>query len=45
LDYANYWTKYHPEAHHGNMQKELLTPHIIIKMLRIEQQSYAACAA
>jgi hypothetical protein len=27
------------------MCKELLTPHIILEMLRIEQQQYAACAA
>jgi hypothetical protein len=45
LNYANYWTKHHPETHHCNMQKEFLTPHIILKMLRMEQQSYAACAA
>ncbi len=45
LTYANYWTKYHPETHHCNMQKEFLTPHIVLKMSRMEQQSYAACAA
>jgi hypothetical protein len=45
LNYANYWTKHHPETHHCNMRKEFLTPHIVLKMLRMEQQSYAACAA
>jgi len=31
--------KHHPEAHHRNILKEFLTPHIvIIEMLRIEQQ-------
>jgi hypothetical protein len=45
LNHANYWTKDHLEAHHCNMQKEFLTQHIILKMLRIEQQSYAACTA
>jgi hypothetical protein len=45
LNYANYWTKHHPETHHPNMRKEFLTPHIVLKMLRMEQQSYAACAA
>jgi hypothetical protein len=45
LNYANYWTKHHPETHHRNIQKEFLTPHIILKMLRMEQQSYAARAA
>ncbi len=42
LNYADYWTKHHPETHHRNMQKEFLTPHIILKMLQIEQHSYAA---
>ncbi len=45
LNYANYWTKHHPETHHHNMQKEFLTPHIILKMLPMKQQSYAARAA
>jgi hypothetical protein len=45
LNYANYWKKHHPETHHRNMGKEFLTTHIILKMLRMEQQSYAACAA
>jgi hypothetical protein len=45
MNYANYWTKHHPETHHHNMWKEFLTPHIVFKMLRMEQQSYAARAA
>jgi hypothetical protein len=45
LNYANYWTKHHPETHHRNMRKEFLTLHIVLEMLRIEQQSYAARAA
>ncbi len=45
LTYPNYWTKQYPETHHCNMWKEFLTPHIILKMLQMEQQSYAACAA
>ncbi len=45
LNYAKYWTKHHPETHHRNMQKEFLTLHIVLEMLRMEQQSYAACAA
>jgi hypothetical protein len=35
LNYSDYWTKHHPEAHHHNMQKEFLTPHTILEMLRI----------
>jgi hypothetical protein len=45
LNYADYWTKHHPETHHCNMRKEFFTPHIILKLLQMEQQSYAACAA
>jgi hypothetical protein len=45
LNYANYQTKHHPETHHCNMQKEFLTPHIVLEMLRMEQQNYAARAA
>jgi hypothetical protein len=45
LNYANYWTKHHPETHHCNMQKEFLTLHIILEMLRMKQKRYAARAA
>jgi hypothetical protein len=38
MNYTNYWTKHHPESHHRNIRKEFLTPTIVIKMLRIEQQ-------
>jgi hypothetical protein len=38
LNYADYWTKHHPESHHCNMCKEFLTLFIILKMLQIEQQ-------
>jgi hypothetical protein len=41
LNYADYWTKHHPETHHYNMQKEFLTPHIVLKMLQMQQQNYA----
>ncbi len=50
LNYADYWTKHHPESHHCNMRKEFLTPFIVLEMLQIEQQQQqwhtnAACAA
>ena len=38
MNYADYWTKHHPESHHRNMRKEFLTPTIVIEMQRIEQQ-------
>ncbi len=45
LNYAYYWTKYYPKTHHQRLQKEFPTPHIVLKMSRIEHQIYAACAA
>ena len=47
MNYADYWTKHHPESHHKNMRKEFLTPTIVLEMLQIEQQQqqYAARAA
>jgi hypothetical protein len=45
VNYADYWTKHYPATHHQNMCKEFLTPHIILEMLRIEQQTHAAIAA
>jgi hypothetical protein len=44
LNNAIYWTKHHPETHCRNMQKEFFMPQIVLKMLQMEQQSYAACA-
>jgi hypothetical protein len=41
LNYADYWTKHHPEAHYRNMQKEFLMLHIVLEMLRIGQQRNA----
>jgi hypothetical protein len=45
LNYADYWMKHHTAPHHQNMRIEFLTPHIILEMLMIEQQTYAARAA
>ncbi len=45
LNYANFCTNHHPETHHCNMRKDFLTPHIVLEMSRMEQQSYAAPAA
>ena len=44
-NYADYWTKHHPATHHRNTRKEFLTPHIVVEMLRIEQNTAAAAAA
>ena len=45
LNYADYWTKHHAATHHQNVRKEFLTPHIIIEMLRQEQNITHAAAA
>ena len=31
--------KHHPEKKHRNTRKEFLTPHIVLEMLRTEQQN------
>ena len=38
-NHADYWMKHHPEKHHRNTRKEFLMPHIVLEMLRIEQQN------
>jgi hypothetical protein len=38
MNYTDYWTNYHPESHHKNIQKEFITPTIVIETLQIEQQ-------
>ena len=38
-NYADYWKNHHPSKHHWNTRKELLTPQILLEMLRIEQQN------
>jgi hypothetical protein len=37
LNYADYWTKHHPPAHHKNMRKEFLTPYHELLELRKHQ--------
>ncbi len=44
LNYADYWTKHHPTAHHWNIRKGFLTPHTVLAMLRIEQGVAAKAA-
>ena len=43
-NYADYWTKHHPEKHHKNTRKEFMKPMIVLEMLRIEQLTAAAAA-
>ena len=45
LNYADYWTKHHTAKHHRNVRKEFLTPPIVLKMLRLEQQRMVPAAA
>ena len=39
-NYADYWTKQHPESHQKDKIKQFLTPHIILEMLSLEQQQH-----
>jgi hypothetical protein len=41
LNYADYWTKHHPAAHHQNIRKEFITPYTIVEMLRLDLQHRA----
>jgi hypothetical protein len=45
LNYADYCTKHHPKKHHQNTRKELITPQIVIEMLRQENKAVTAAAA
>ena len=45
LNYADYWTKHHPAKHHQQVRREFITPHLIIEMLRMEQNKHSAAAA
>ena len=45
LNYADYWTKHNPAKHHQQVRKECLTPHIVLEMLRQEQNKHNAAAA
>ena len=44
MNYADYWTKHHPESHHKNIRQEFLTPTIVLEMLRLEQQQQQKAA-
>ena len=44
LNYADYWTKHHPTAHHRKIHKEFLTPYTVLEMLKIEQSLTARAA-
>jgi hypothetical protein len=44
LNYAYYWTKHHPTAHHQHIHKAFLTPYTVLEMLKIEHSSTARAA-
>jgi hypothetical protein len=44
LNYADYWTKHHPPAHHKNMRKEFLTPYHELLELRQKHQTECSTA-
>ena len=43
-NYADYLTKHHPVPYHRYTRKEFSTPHIVFKMLGLEQDIVAAAA-
>jgi hypothetical protein len=45
LNYADNWTKHHPTKHHQHVRKEFITPQIVLKMLRQENETITARAA
>jgi hypothetical protein len=45
LNYADYWTKHQPTKHHQHMRKEIITPQIVLEMLRQENKAVTAAAA
>jgi hypothetical protein len=45
LNYAYYWTKHHPAAHHQNIRRESITPQLVVAMLRLSHRSNLAASA
>ena len=45
LNYADYWTKHHPDKHHEQMRREFLTPYIVLEMLQQQQLLHKQVAA
>ena len=45
LNYADYWTKHHPDKHHKQMRREFLTPYIVLEMLQQQQLLHKQVAA
>ena len=41
LNYADYFTKHHPTAHHRNIRKEFLTPQWVLKDLALRKAAAA----
>ena len=45
LNYADYWTKHHPAAHHQHIRQEFVTPQLVVAMLRLSQRTKTAASA
>eukprot|EP00804_Cyclotella_cryptica_P017382 CCRYP_020242-RA/>CCRYP_020242-RA protein AED:0.46 eAED:0.46 QI:0/-1/0/1/-1/0/1/0/117 len=45
LNYADYWTKHHPAAHHQNIRQEFITPQLVVAMLHLSHRSNPAASA
>ena len=45
VNYADYWTKHHQAKHHQNVRREFLTPHMVVEILRQENENANNAAA
>lgn len=45
LNYADYWTKHHPDKVHREMRRQFLTPMLVLEMLRLQRQNQVAAKA
>jgi hypothetical protein len=45
LNYADYWTKLHPAAHHQNIRRKFITPQLVVEMLRLSHHTKRAESA
>jgi hypothetical protein len=45
LNYADYWTKHHPDKVHREMRRQFLTPMLVLEMLRLQRHNQVAAKA
>ena len=45
LNYADYWTKHHPDKVHREVRRQFLTPMLVLEMLRLQRHNQVAAKA